>query len=421
MPLDVSQHPCFNPNVRSHCARVHLPVAEKCNIQCHFCNRKYDCMNESRPGVTSAILAPTQAIRYLHKVMAREARVSVAGVAGPGDPFAEPERTMETLRRVREDYPEMLLCVASNGLNIGPYVEELAKLQVSHVTITVNAVDPQIGANIYAWVRDGRTIYRGIDAARLLLQRQVDAIRGLKAHGITVKINAIIIPGINDEHILDVAKEVAELGADLLNCMPLYPTRDTVFENVEQPSPHRIDEIRRGAAIFLPQMSHCTRCRSDAVGLLGRDHSARFAPCLEACANSSDVPIEHRPYVAVASWEGMLVNQHLGEASNLWIFKETPDGFEHLELRETPAAGLGGQRWLELAELLKDCRAILVSGIGPTPRSILAVKGIRVVEMEGVIEEGLQTIYRGGDLNGLRKRQSRGCGEGCTGTGGGCG
>ena len=62
---------------------------------------------------------------------------------------------METLRLVREKYPEMLLCVATNGLNAEPYAEELAQLQVSHVTFTVNAVDPAIGAQIYAWVRDG--------------------------------------------------------------------------------------------------------------------------------------------------------------------------------------------------------------------------------------------------------------------------
>ena len=46
---------------------------------------------------------------------------------------------------MREKYPEMLLCVASNGLNTAPYAEELARLQVSHVTITVNTIDPIIG------------------------------------------------------------------------------------------------------------------------------------------------------------------------------------------------------------------------------------------------------------------------------------
>jgi nitrogen fixation protein NifB len=37
------------------------------------------------------------------------------------------------------------------------------------MTITVNAVDPAIGAKIYSWVRDGKIVYRGEEAARLLL------------------------------------------------------------------------------------------------------------------------------------------------------------------------------------------------------------------------------------------------------------
>ena len=34
---------------------------------------------------------------------------------------------------------------------------------VSHVTITVNAVDPDIGAKIYRWVRDGEEVLLGLD------------------------------------------------------------------------------------------------------------------------------------------------------------------------------------------------------------------------------------------------------------------
>ena len=73
--------------------------------------------------------------------------------------------------------------------------------------MTVNAVDPEIGARIYSWVRDGKVIYRGIDAAKLLLERQLEAIAALKAHGIVVKVNTIVIPGINDHHVVEVARK----------------------------------------------------------------------------------------------------------------------------------------------------------------------------------------------------------------------
>ncbi|MGA2223888.1 MAG: nitrogen fixation protein NifB, partial [Syntrophobacteraceae bacterium] len=87
---DFSRHPCFNAEAKGSYGRVHLPVAPQCNIRCNYCNRKYDCVNESRPGVTSAVLSPLQAARYVEKILEREPRISVAGIAGPGDPFANP-------------------------------------------------------------------------------------------------------------------------------------------------------------------------------------------------------------------------------------------------------------------------------------------------------------------------------------------
>ncbi len=67
---------------------LHLPVAGACNVQCNFCNRKYDCLNESRPGVISALLTPEQAIAYTKQAVQRMPNISVVGIAGPGDPFA---------------------------------------------------------------------------------------------------------------------------------------------------------------------------------------------------------------------------------------------------------------------------------------------------------------------------------------------
>jgi nitrogen fixation protein NifB len=70
-PIDFKNHPCFDKEAHKKFGRVHLPVAPRCNIQCNFCNRKYDCMNESRPGVTSTVLTPQQAIAYLRDVVAK--------------------------------------------------------------------------------------------------------------------------------------------------------------------------------------------------------------------------------------------------------------------------------------------------------------------------------------------------------------
>ena len=61
----VHNHPCYSEEAHHHYARMHVAVAPACNIQCHYCNRKYDCANESRPGVVSELLTPDQAVKPL--------------------------------------------------------------------------------------------------------------------------------------------------------------------------------------------------------------------------------------------------------------------------------------------------------------------------------------------------------------------
>jgi len=418
--LDLSKHPCFNKEVKGRFGRVHLPVAPKCNIKCNYCNRKYDCVNESRPGVTSTVLSPEQSLEYMRRVLEKEPRISVAGIAGPGDPFANGEQTMETMRLLRQEFPELILCLASNGMAIGPYIEELAEIGVSHVTITINAVDPAIGAKIYGWVTDGKVVYRGMQAAELLLARQLEAVRKLKENNITVKINSIIIPGINDNHIIEVAKKMQYLGADLLNCMALFPNVDTPFGDIEQPGKKMVNAIRREAEQYMPQMRHCTRCRADAVGLLDDDKTEEFRGCLSACAKLPTVAKIERPYIAVATLEGILVNQHLGEAEKFQIWGKKEDTLLLIEEREAPDQGGGLRRWIRLSKILGDCQAVLVSGIGATPYEILSKSGIKPLTMNGFIEDGLKRVFGGKDVSVLQARKETCSKGGCSGQGGGC-
>jgi len=185
---DASKHPCFNVKAKGKYGRVHLPVAPKCNIQCGYCNRKYDCVNESRPGVTSVVLTPRQSQEYVREVRKKEPRISVTGIAGPGDPFANPEDVLESLRLINEENPEMIYCLSTNGLNLYPYIDKIVDLGVTHVTITINTIDPEIGAKIYPWVRFEQRMYRKEKGARLLLEQQLKSITKLKEKGITVKI-----------------------------------------------------------------------------------------------------------------------------------------------------------------------------------------------------------------------------------------
>ena len=424
MTLSIDKHPCFNDDSRHTFGRIHLPVAPKCNIQCNYCSRKFDCMNENRPGVTSRVLSPHQALQYLERALELSPNISVVGIAGPGDPFANPEETMETLRLVRREYPEMLLCVATNGLNVLPYIEELAELEVSHVTLTINAVDPEIGAEVYAWVRHGKKVYRDQNAARVLLENQLEALRTLKAKGVTAKVNSIIMPGINDRHVTEVAKKVSELGADIFNALPYYRTEETVFENIPEPHPELVSAIQKETAQYLPQMKHCSRCRADAVGIIGQDNNDAIMKQLKEAADLPRIPSEDRPYVAVASMEGVLINQHLGEADRFLIYAMDDDTVRPVlvETRPAPPPGGGTMRWEAVASLLLDCRALLVNGAGDSPKKVLNGNGMDVYTLDGLIEEGVSGVFTGKDMSRMtRISQMHACKTSCSGTGNGCG
>ena len=419
--MNYHDHPCFSEGARHRAGRIHLPVAPACNMQCNYCNRDFECVNESRPGVSSTILLPWQAADYLDEVLSRIKNIAVVGIAGPGDPFANPEQTLTTLHLVRKRHPEMMLCVATNGLALADYVDELADLKVSHVTVTVNAVDPAVAGKIYAWARLKSKVYRGADAARIILEKQQEAIRRLKAKGITVKINTVIIPGINDDHVVEVARQMADMRADIFNAIPMYHVAGTPFADIAPLPTDKITNLREAAGSYLPQMSHCSRCRADAAGMIGEKQNNEIMNLLQKASLPHQSP--ERPYVAVASMEGLFVNQHLGEAAGLWIFGMRDGKNVLIERRSTPPHGGGPERWDAMSLLLNDCNTVLASGIGPSPLAILEQSGVNVIVMEGLAKEGVEAILAGKSIPKILLRKAGHCGIGqqCSGDGTGCG
>jgi nitrogen fixation protein NifB len=347
--------------------------------------------------------------------------ISVAGIAGPGDPFANPEETMETMRLLRRKLPDLLLCVSTNGLGVGPHIPELAEIGVSHVTVTVSALDPEIGAQVYGWVRDGKKVYRGVEGAELMIQRQLAAIQLLKEHDIVVKVNSILIPGVNDHHMVEIAARCKAMGVDLHNIIPLCPVEGTPFADIEEPSGKMVNELRAACGALVTQMTHCQRCRADACGLLCEGTTQETMNMLQEASNAPINPDEDRPYVAVGTREGVLVNLHLGEAEEFQIYGHADGEFMLVDTRKSPPRGCGDVRWNTMARWLKDCRAILVSSAGPKPTDALMQEGIKVIVMEGLIDEALSAIYGGRDIKAPVRAFKCGKGASCGGDGGGCG
>ena len=259
-----NEHPCFGGH-KNNKGRIHLPVSPGCNIQCKFCDRTINDV-ENRPGVTSAVITPDEAIEVIERALELCPDITVAGIAGPGDTLAT-DYALETFRLVKQRFPKLLKCMSTNGLLLADRAEEVIEVGIDSLTVTVNAVDPDMEAQINSAIIFHGKQYTGREAAQILIENQLEGIRRVAAAGITVKVNTVLIPGMNDEHIETVARTVSQAGAKIYNIIPLIPQHE--LADIPAPSCLQIDGARGKAEKYIDVFRHCQRCRADAIGVPG--------------------------------------------------------------------------------------------------------------------------------------------------------
>jgi nitrogen fixation protein NifB len=274
----------------------------------------------------------------------------------------------------------MLLCLSTNGLVLPENVERIRRYAIDHVTITINALDPEIGARIYRWVYHQRRRHQGAAGAALLIERQLRGLELLTEAGVLCKVNSVLIPGVNDAELIRLNKAIAERGAFLHNIMPLIsaPEHGTAFGLAGQrgPTAEELEELRaRCAGAGARIMRHCRQCRSDAVGLLD-----------EGCGGGLTVLAAPRPAalrVAVASRAGQRVDMHFGQATTFRVYEVTGEQAHLVEERAVDKycqGGYGEEERLDVTiRALHGCAAVLVARVGRCPAEALEKAGIEVV------------------------------------------
>jgi nitrogen fixation protein NifB len=416
----IKDHPCYSEEAHHYFARMHVAVAPACNIQCNYCNRKYDCANESRPGVVSEKLTPDEARRKVIAVANEVPQLSVLGIAGPGDALYDWRKTKATFASIAKEIPDIKLCVSTNGLALPGHVDELVGMNVDHVTITINMVDPEIGAKIYPWIFYNHRRWEGVEAARILHERQMLGLEMLTARGILVKVNSVMIPGVNDEHLVEVNAAVKARGAFLHNVMPLIsdPAHGTHYGLTGQRGPTAMelkalqDKLDGGAKL----MRHCRQCRADAVGLLGEDRGQEFtldhlpqevvydaskreayreivaeargdhAAARQAAAEAvQDIAQAGQTIlVAVATKGGGRINEHFGHAREFQVYEASAKGVSfvgHRRVDNYCMGGFGEDATLDgVIAALEGVSHVLCSKIGDCPRDMLTEAGIEATD-----------------------------------------
>ncbi|MCK5560401.1 MAG: radical SAM protein [Thermoplasmata archaeon] len=260
-------HPCYSSKAHYKIARIHLPVAPKCNISCNYCDRKVrECYHGTRPGWTAKVSSPQEALESLEMVMDSHPNLEVAGVAGPGEPLYNAE-TFTTLKLIDRNYPELKKCVCTNGLLLPEKIHQLKSLDVDFITVTINAVTPETGAKINKFVVHNGKKYYGLKAAKILIANQLIGLELATQLGFLVKVNTVLIPELNMKEMEALATAIKHCGTHIMNIMPLIPAGN--FQAYHATTCEDLNRARGICEEVIPQFRLCKQCRADACGVPG--------------------------------------------------------------------------------------------------------------------------------------------------------
>ena len=398
-------HPCFSCDSAHKYARMHLPIAPKCNVSCNYCLRKFDCVNESRPGVTTDVLSAEEAFAKYKLVKSKMENLKVVGIAGPGDALANFDEVRKTLKLIKEYDNEVTFCLSTNGLMLPFYAQELIDLGVTHVTVTMNAIDPKITAKVYKFIDYLGVTYTGEEGTQILLNNQLSGIKFLADKGIMVKVNIVMLKGINDQHIETVTKKVKELGAGITNIMQMIPVKGSVFENMPLTTNKEVMDLRKKCEINIKQMYHCKQCRADAIGLLGDDKSQEFNLPSKESKGTEEKPLKF----AIASKSGIGVDMHFGHASEFYIYECKNGEAKYIEKRDVDKYCNGSEdcneeedKFTKLSKVVSDCDGVISIRMGDEPKKKFKSMGIEVFmtceTIETAVVKAAEAILKGTEV-----------------------
>ncbi len=259
------RHPCLSGEANTKYGRVHLPISPSCNIQCKFCKRGFN-KYENRPGVSAGVITPAEALEYVEKALELCPEITVVGIAGPGDTLAS-DYAMDAFSLIHEKYPDLIKCMSTNGLLLSDKAEAVINSGVRTITVTVNSINPKIQSNICSYINYKGKLLQGKEAAEVLIDAQLQGIEKIAKLGACVKINTVLIPGVNDGDIENISRETSKLGASILNIIPLIPQNE--MSTLSPPDCNELNTAREKAEKYLPVFRHCQHCRADACGIPG--------------------------------------------------------------------------------------------------------------------------------------------------------
>lgn len=102
--------------------------------------------------------------------------------------------------------------------------------------------------------------------------------------------------------------------------------------------------------------------------------------------------------IAVASSDGVTIDQHFGRARQFMIYRLLDDGYEFLEERANrpPCSRHEHSDTLleQAAQLIGDCGGVIASQIGPGAVDVLLLQRTLPLTMSGAVDDAMQALLR---------------------------
>lgn len=260
---------------------LRVSVTDRCNLRCPYCMPREAFAEESAFLPRREILTYEEITRLVEVFVGLGVdKVRLTG----GEPLLR--RDLSTLiAMLRRQHPELELAMTTNGVLLEAAVDELVAAGLDRVTVSLDAIDPEVARRTADAPVDLQRILSGIDAA-------------VAARLTPVKINVTVVRGVNEDQILPIverfrtggvvvrliefmdvgstnrwsmervvpASEMRGMIESEFGLEPLPPTRPSeVAQRYQLPEGGEVGII---ASVTEPFCSDCSRARLAANGVL---------------------------------------------------------------------------------------------------------------------------------------------------------
>jgi cyclic pyranopterin phosphate synthase len=208
---------------------LRLSVTDRCNLSCVYC-RSAAC---GEPVPREDILSFEEIVRVVQ--IACELGIDRVRITG-GEPLVR-QGVAKLIRMLRESCDIADLSLSTNGIRLASLASELRRAGLDRVNVSLDSLKPAL----FRWITRGGNlddVLAGIERAQEV---------GLGP----VKVNTVVMKGINDDEVVELAHFALERGLTI-RFIELMPIGEAITSGLWRSAYLSVSEVQRRLAMELP-------------------------------------------------------------------------------------------------------------------------------------------------------------------------